>query len=290
MTAEASLQTETSTEKKKRLAVEKKAKEAAAKEAAELEKKKQKQEEEAIKKAAQEAKAKEKAKDKPLKDLTEDYELKQIDGLWVPCYFHTKKRYEEGTTEQSVDIYHADNFLLGMEIFTDQGSCSAKITYIGPNRRYTLNLVLIGRREARPTHNNWKIFTNPIRMFKGTEHTAKMKDPKVIRDCLMTQGGKKNFKIRFVQDKEWTQKEVKKKVFAKDPVRLRNLNYRVKLDHTKMGIKPVLRNKEEALLLLKDLKVEQKDKKGNHVVKFLQEEIRKYEVIEAKAKAEAKKD
>lgn len=286
MSAEGSLQTETAADKRIRLAAEKKQKkeeEAAAKAAA-----KQKQEEE---KKAKEAEEKAK-KDKPktLKELTEDYGLKEIDKLLVPAYFHRKKRYMENA-EEKVDLYHAKNFLYGLEVFEEQGSCSAKITYIGPNRKYTLNNVLLAKREARPTHNNWKPFLARIVLFKAEgEHSCKIKDPRVTRDLLTTQGGKVNFKIRFVQDKEFTPEEVKKKVFHGDPVRLRNLNYRVKLDHAKMGIKPVLQNKDEALLLLKDIKAKVKDKSANHVIKFLQEEISKYTAIQKKKQEEAKKD
>ena len=150
--------------------------------------------------------------------------------------------------------------------------------------------VQLAIREARPTQNNWKTFSAPVRMFKGKEHNCKIKDPKILRDVLFSQGGKANFRIRFVQDKEFTKEEVKKKVFHKDPVRLKNLNYRIKTDQAKLGVKPVSRDKGEALLLLKDLQTEVKDKKSDHVIKFLTEEISKYSKIEAKEKEEAKKD
>ena len=99
-----------------------------------------------------------------------------------------------------------------------------------------------------------------------------------------------NFRIRFVQDKEFTVKDAKKKVFAKDPVRLKNISYRMKKDQAKLNIKPVLRNKEEALLLIEDLKHEVKDKKADHVISYLQKEVKKYIEIEDKEKSEAKKD
>lgn len=277
MTAE-----ETAAEKKKRLTAEKKVKDAAAKEAAELEKKKQKQEDD-------KKKADKKKQKQSLKDLAEDYNLKKMNGLWVPGYFHRTKRYADNA-EEKVDVYHANNFLLGMEIFEEQGSCSAKFTYIGPNRRYTLNNVKVGKREARPANNNWKIFSVPVRMVGRTEHNSKVKDPKIIRDSLTSQGGKANFKIRFVQDKEFTKEEAKKKVFAKDPVRLRNLNPRIKKDQAKLGIKPTLKNKAEALFLIKALRVEVKDKSADHVIDYLQTEVRKYETIEKKLETEAKKD
>jgi hypothetical protein len=316
MTAEANLQNETTAEKKKRLTAEKKEKEAATKKAAELEKKKQKQKEieekEVEEKAYLDAKAafeqatrlkekrvekeraakekRQRSKKTTLKDLTEDYNLKKINGLFVPGYFHRTKRYADNA-EEKVDVYHAHNFLFGMEIFEEQGSCSAKFTYVGPNRRYTMRNVKLGKREARPAHNNWKIFNSAVRMFKTEgEHNAKIKDPKIIRDVLTSQGGKANFKVRFVQDKAFTQEEVKKKVYAKDPVRLRNLNYRIKKDQAKLGIKPTLRDKGEALLLISDLRKEVKDKKANHVIDYLQKEVSKYEEIEKKQKAEAKKD
>lgn len=269
MSAEENLQNETAAEKKKRLAAEKKA---------ELEKQKQDEANKA------------KKKPKSLKDLKEDYGLKKINGLFVPAYFHRKERYAENA-EETIDVYHAKNFLFGMEIFAEQGSASAKITYIGPNRRYSLHNVKLGMREARPSHNNWKTHPSRLLLFKSEgEHNSKVKDPKVIRDLLTSQGGKKNFKIRFVLDKEFTQEEVKKKVFATDPVRLKNLNYRVKLDHTKLGIKPIVRDKKEAQLLLKDIKAQVKDKKIDHVIKYLQKEVKKYLAIEAEQKKEAKKD
>lgn len=287
----------TTAEERLQIAEEKQNKEAkaAAKEAAKLEKQKQDEAKKAEKAAAKKAKEEEKAKKEAekqkqsLKDLVDDYDLEEINGVWVPGYFHRKGRYAD-TAELKVDVYHAENFLFGMEIFTEQGSCSAKFTYVGPNRRYTMKNVRIAKREARPTQNNWKTFAAPVRMLRGTEHSAKIKDAKIIRDVLTTQGGKANFKVRFVQDKEFTQEEVKKKVFHKDPTRLRNLNYRIKKDQAKLGVKPVLRNKDEALLLLKDIKKEVKDKRADHVIKFLQEEISKYTAIELKRKKEAVKD
>lgn len=285
-------------EERLQMAAEKQQKEAeaaAAKEAAKLEKQKQNDEKKAKKEAEKKAKEEEKAskaaekKKQSLVDLADDYNLKLMNGVWVPGYFHRKARYGDNA-ESKVDMYHAENFLFGMEIFTEQGSCSAKFTYIGPNRRYTMKNVRIAKREARPTHNNWKTFAAPVRMARGTEHLAKIKDAKIIRDVLTTQGGKANFKVRFVQDKEFSIEYVKKKVFHKDPTRLKNLNYRIKKDQAKLGIKPVLRNKDEALLLLKDIKNEVKDKKADHVIKYLQEEVSKYTAIELKQKKEAAKD
>lgn len=313
-------QTETAAAKRKRLAEEKKQKEEAEKvalaeakrlkgEKEELEKAEKvaieeaKKAEAAIKKAeAEAAKAEadalkkaeaEKAKteanaSRTLAQLAEDYNLKRIKGLWIPALFHQSKGFSD-LGEEQVEAYHARNFLFGMEIFAEQGSVSGKITYVGPNRRYTLHNVQIAIREARPTQNNWKTFNAPVRMFKRTEHKSKLKDPKVLRDLLFSKGGQANFSIRFVQDKEFTQEEVKKKVFAKDPVRLKNLNYRIKKDQATLGIKPVLRNKEEALLLLSDMRAV-KDNKSSHVIKFLQDEISKYSEAEVKEKAESKKD
>lgn len=288
----------TTAEERLQIAEEKQKKEAeaaAAKEAAKLEKQKQdeakKAKKEAEKKAKEEEKARKEAEKKKqtLKDLVDDYDLEEVDGVWVPGYFLRRARYADNA-EQKVDIYHAENFLFGKEIFAEQGSCSAKFTYVGPNRRYTMNNVRIAKREARPTQNNWKTFVAPVRMLRGTEHSAKIKDVKIIRDVLTTQGGKANFKVRFVQDKEFTQEEVKKKVFHKDPTRLKNLNYRIKKDHAKLGVKPVLRGKDEALLLLKDIKLEVKDKRADHVIKFLKDEISKYTAAELKQKKEAAKD
>lgn len=293
MNAEANLQTETAAQKKDRLAAEKKANKEAdklakkeAKEAKELEKQKQ----DAEKKAAKEAAELEKKKKKEtLADLVEDYNLKKMNGVFVPGFFHRKKRYADNA-EFQVELFHAKSFLLGTGVFAEQGSCSAKLTYIGPNRRFGLKTVMIARRELRPKHGNWKLFQSPVRLFKGEEHNSKVKDAKIIRDFLTSQGGKKNFKIRFVVDKDFIQKEAKKKVFVKDPVRYRNMKYRMKRDQAKLGVKPVLRNKSEALLLIEDLKKESKSKAIDHVISFLLKEVKQYEIKEAKQKEEQKKD
>lgn len=225
-----------------------------------------------------------------LKEFAKEYELKKKNGVYIPEYFTRKERYPD-PTEEKVAIFQAQNFFLGIDIFTEQGSCSAKITYVGPNPRYTLRGVLIGKRTLAPAKSNWKVWSSQIFMWKRREAQHKIKDPKFIRDALTSRGGKANFKIRFVQDKDFQVEEVKKKVFAKDPNRLMRLPYRIKKDQAKLGVKPVFQDKDEAKLLLSDLGKEMKASKLNKdILEYVKGEIQRFEKFEKKMAAQAKKD
>ncbi len=290
MSAEENLQKKEAEEKeRKKQLLDKKQKEEAAK-AAKAEKEAKEAEEKAAKeKEKAEKEAAKKKKKTTLKDLVKEYGLEKVkDNIFIPSYFTEEQRFAD-QTELRVEEYHARNFLLGLEIFAEQGSCSAKITYIGPNRRYSLRNVTLGMRQPHPKQNNWKLFKAPVRLLKGEEHNSKIKDSKIIRDLLTSLGGKKNFEIRFVRDKEFTRKEAKKQVYAKDPVRLQNLNYRIKKDQALLGVKPVLRDKREANLLLNDL-ASAKGRDIKHVIEYLSSEIKRFEAIETKLKEEEKKD
>lgn len=241
-------------------------------------------------KSPEEDKKQKKEEPKTLKELAKEYDLKKKNGLYIPEYFTQKERYPDPIQEK-VAVFQAENFLMGMDMFSEQGSCSVKLTYVGPNPRYTLRNVQIAKRALVPARNNWKVWSSQIFMWKGREAMHKIKDPKLIRDTLISRGGKANFKVRFVQDKDFQVEEVKKKVYGKDLSRMMNMHYRIKKDQAKLGIKPVLRDKGEARLLLLDLGKEMKGKaKPKDVLNYLKSEIQRFETIEKKQAEQVKKD
>jgi hypothetical protein len=111
-----------------------------------------------------------------------------------------------------------------------------------------------------------------------------VKDPQYIFDALHTQGGKKNIRIKFVEDAPLDAGEVKKQFFKRDLGRFLGLPAHIRRDQILQGIKCPL-NPGEAAQILKELSREGAPKAAKGMVDYLNDLIKE----EARQKKQAEK-
>lgn len=188
----------------------------------------------------------------------------------LPLYFEDPALKDQATLEiQQLEAYH---WLMGTGPFEETGkSFSAKITYTGP-RRFMSRQLILAKRSIAPNKGNWKTFAGSARLWHGQEFQGNVKDPQFLHDLLTTKGGQKNYSVRFVEDAPLEKKEEKERFLARDKSRLLQGPYRIRKDHIKMGLKPPL-NPGEAAQILSELSEEGLSKDAQHITKYLNELI-----------------
>jgi len=216
----------------------------------------------AMKKAEAEIKAQIKAEKEAQKNL--DYDA-------IPDYF--VKPAEDPET-RSVQALQAAHWFAGTGIYQKGGkSFSAKITYLGP-RRFMSREIKLGKRSILPNAGNWKIFVGSARLRRGQEFGGDVKDTQYIHDLLQTPGGKKNFKVRFVEDDPLATKKEKKRFLSRDVGRILALPFRIRKSQILQGLKIPLRP-GEAAQILHDISKDGLPKSSKHIAKYLNELIAK---------------
>lgn len=213
----------------------------------------------------------------------EEAALLKIDYDATPDYFENPAEDPETRDVQQLQAAH---WFAGTGIYQKGGkSFSAKITYLGP-RRFMSREIKLGVRSIVPNAGNWKIFVGSARLRRGTEFTGDVKDPKYIHDLLHTPGGKKNFKVRFVEDAPLSVKQEKKRFLSRDVGRILALPFRIRKGQILAGLKIPLRP-GEAAQILQDISKEGLPKSSKHITAYLNELIKKEDTAIAVIKSKA---
>lgn len=235
----------------------------------------------AAEEALKEAEAlKEKEEQERLSEMREEGK-KVLGKEGLPDYYTTKKFANHRAEQES--LREAANFLIGLLRTTvinkktkaqttktvKVDSYSAKITYVGP-RRMTSKQLILGVQDHNPNTNNWRIFTGSVRFFNNQEYGGNIKDAKFIRDCTHS----KYFVVRWVKDVLKKSKELKKEAFEKSEEDMLKMNLRLRKSRLQQGLQfPVTPG--EAVTLLTQFKADKVE---------LQPKIKKYLEKQAKKK------
>jgi hypothetical protein len=237
---------------------------------------KAKAEKEAAKQAEKERKAEAKKKKAERREG-----ITKLDYDAIPDYF--VKPAEDPET-RSVQQLQAIHWFAGTGSYQKGGkSFSAKITYLGP-RRFMSREIKLGKRSIVPNAGNWKIFVGSARLRRGEEFGGDVKDAQYIHDLLTTPGGKKNFKVRFVEDEPLQVKKEKKRFLSQDVGRILALPYHMRKSRILQGLKIPLRP-GEAAQILQEISKEGLPKSSKDIAKYLNELIKKEDTATAVKKS-----
>jgi hypothetical protein len=188
------------------------------------------------------------------------------DTIPVPIYFTDPAFDDEGTL--AIQKLEAHHWFLGTGPFEKEGkSFSAKVTYVGP-RKFMSRQIVLGKRSINPNKGNWKTFVGSARIRQNIEYHGNIKDTQFVLNALNTQGGLANYKIRFVEDDPLAVKEEKSRFLTRDKSRVLRLPYRLRKDQIKMGVKVPL-NPGEAAQILKELSEEGLPKSSKGITEYL---------------------
>lgn len=204
--------------------------------------KERKRKEKELKQKMKEAEEARKRKEKEAKEKLEKSGIQ----VQLPRFFHERATNRDEEKELYTD---ALNWFLGLKDYA--GSYSAFITYLGPGRVQSRN-ISIATRSARPNRGNWRLYTAPVRFFRGQEAGQRIKDPKFIKDALAS----KNYNVRIVKDEKVKRKDIREKVIKKKEQRTLGLPQRLRFDQIKQGLPEVPLNPGEAQEFLAKLEAE----------------------------------
>lgn len=205
----------------------------------------------------------------------------------LPLYFSDPAKDPATLAIQRLD---AEHWLLGTGPYHESGkSFSAKMTYVGP-RSFMSRQIILAKRSISPQKGNWKPFVGSARLRKDQEYGGNIKDPQFIFEALTSQGGKKNYKLRFVEDAPLAVEKEKERFLTSDRARILALPYRVRKDQVKLGLKPPL-NPGEAAIILSELSKEGVPEGINEedLSKWLKKEIKEEARIQKQQNKQSKK-
>lgn len=203
------------------------------------------------------------------------------ESIPLPAYFDDPAMDDEGTLK--IQELEAKHWLLGTGPFEKENkSYSAKITYKGP-RRFMSRQVVLGKRSIAPNRGNWKVFVGSARLRQNEEYHGNIKDTQFIYDALFTEGGQKNYSIRFVQDPPLAEKEEKARFLGRDSSRVLSLPYRIRKDQIRLGLKIPLRP-GEAAQILSELSEEGLPKDSKHITEYLNQLIQQEKPVSKEQK------